>query len=58
MQFLTQPHIHIFFALFNQKTPKKRYTRKQPIHFSIKISRNLKILKLGMPIKMTPKSQA
>ena len=67
MQFLTPPQKHIFLNFLIEKIPKNRYTRKQPTHFSItplrsnlekKILRDLKILKLGMPKKMTPKSQA
>ena len=63
-KFITKTH---FFTLFNKKTPKNRYTRKQSRHFSMTplrpelkkiFFRNLKILKFGLPKKMTPKSQA
>ena len=49
------------------KTPKNRYTRKQPTYFLMTpvrpklknfFSRNPKILKFSMPKKMAPKSQA
>ena len=38
MRFLTPTHIHIFFALFNQKKKKTEngYRRKHPIHFFMK----------------------
>ena len=67
MHFLTLPHKHIFLHFLIEKTPKNRYTRKQPTHFSItplrpklkrKIYVDLKILKFSMPKKMAPKSQA
>ena len=68
MRFLTPPHIHIFFfILFNKKQlPKNGYAKKQPTHFSMtpqnpnlkkNVFRNLKILKLGVPKKLTPISQ-
>ena len=56
-------HIHIVFTLFNQKIPLKIGIQANNLHLKIwilrkKLFRNLKILKLGMPKKMTPKSQA
>ena len=67
MRFLIPSQKHIFFTLLIKKTPKNRYTRKQPTHFSmtplrpklkkIYIFRNLKILKFSTHKKMTPISQ-
>ena len=53
---------HNFFTLFDRKKhPKNRYTQKQPmtpLRSKLKIFfRNLKILKVNMPKKITPKSQ-
>ena len=56
--------MHILFALLIKKPPKNRYTRKQPIHFSMIPKSELKkkwksqILEIGMPKKITPKPQA
>ena len=68
MQFLTPTHIHIVFTLFNQKSPLKTDIQGNNLHIFLwhlkiwilrkKLFRNLKISKLGMPKKMTPKSQA
>ena len=35
MRFLTYSHIHILFVFLIKKTPKKGYTRNQPILFSM-----------------------
>ena len=68
MRFLTPSHKHIVFTLFiEKKPPKYGYTRKQPTHFLWDFKTQIKkknffripkILKLGTPKKMTPKSQA
>ena len=70
MGFLTPPHVYIFLQFLIQKKKKNYkngYTRKQPTHFSMAPSnpnlkkiffRNLKVLKLCVPKKMAPKSQA
>ena len=64
MIFNANTHTHIFTLFNRKKTPKNRYTRKQPTHFSVNLNfkkkffQNLKILKFRMPKKMTPKSQA
>ena len=65
---LTQPHINIFFTLFNQKNPLKIGIQGNNLHiflWNLKIwifknffFRNLKIVKFGMPKKTPPKSQA
>ena len=67
MRFLTPTHIHIFFTLFNQKTPLKIGIQGNNLyiflwHLKIWILRkiffrNLIILKLDIPKKITPKSQ-
>ena len=60
-------HKHIFTPFNRKKTPKNRYTKKQPIHFSTtplrpkfktNFFRNLKISKFSTHKTMTPKSQA
>ena len=67
MQFLTPTHIHIFLPFLIKSTPKIGIQANNqhifPWHLKIwilrkKLFRNPKILKLGMPEKMTPKSQA
>ena len=34
--FNTNLHTHFFYTSFIKETPKNRYTRKQPTHFSMK----------------------
>ena len=72
MGFFTPPHVYIFLQFLIKKKKKKKnyknwYTRKQPTHFSMapsnpnlkkKFFRNLKVLKVCVPKKMAPKSQA
>ena len=67
MRFLTITYTYSFYAFYSKKPFKNWYTRKQPGHFSVipnslnlktKLFRNLKILKFGMPKKITSKSQA
>ena len=56
--------MHILFTLFNKKTPLKWVYKETTYTFfyeTLKSKfnfRNLKILKRGMPQKITPKSQA
>ena len=59
-------YTYSFYAFYSKKPFKNWYARKQPTHFSVirnspnlktNFFRNLKILKFGMPNKITPKSQ-
>ena len=59
---LITSHKHIFFTLFNRKKPLKIGIQGNNLHFSVtplrpKFLKKI-FLKLSMPKKMTPKSQA